>query len=318
VSPEARTTSYYADKLGSLTDLFGRPASLGPRGLEVGGRTYPIVEDVILLGEEPGGAAEDIRFTFGEEWRSYGTILPEHEEEFERYFDLVDLDALKGSRVCDLGCGMGRWSHFLKDRVRELVLVDFSEAVFVARRNLAGARNALFFKGDLTRLPFREDFADFLFCLGVLHHLPTPCLDEVRKLRRGAPEVLVFLYYALDNRPAYFRWLLAAVTVLRRVLCRVKDPFVRKAFSAAGAWGIYLPLVLLGRALRPLGLASRVPLYDFYHDKSMRRIEADVYDRFFTRIEQRVTRQEVLGLRDAFSEVKVSQSLPYWHFLLRR
>ena len=160
----------------------------------VDGKEYPVLNDVIVLlppdqwpadvfptacpvaatgaGSGRGdGFARDIQFTFGEEWQGFPEILPEHEKEFQQYFDLVDLGSLANARICDLGCGIGRWSHFLKDRCREMVLLDFSEAIFVARENLRGAGNALFFLGDLRRMPFRDDFADFLFSLGVLHHL---------------------------------------------------------------------------------------------------------------------------------------------------
>ena len=82
---------------------------------------------------------------------------------------------------------------------------------------MVGARNTLFFMGDIKALPFADDFCDFLFCLGVLHHLPAPCLDEVRALRRYAPRLLIFLYYALDNRPFHYRFLLGGVTAARRV-----------------------------------------------------------------------------------------------------
>ena len=41
------------------------------------------------------------------------------------YFDLIDLEALESKRICDLGCGIGRWSYFLKDIAKEIVLVDF-------------------------------------------------------------------------------------------------------------------------------------------------------------------------------------------------
>ena len=198
------------------------------------------------------------------------------------------------------------------------MLVDFSDAIFEACRNLDGAGNALFFMADIKRLPFAPDFCDFLFCLGVLHHLPTPCLDEVRALKKCAPRLLVFLYYALDNRPYYFRLILGAVNLVRAVFSRVRSPLFRKAVSLGGALFLYKPLVLLGRLLRPLGLASHVPLYDFYHDKGLRRIEQDVYDRFFTRIEQRVARRDILGLADTFSRVTVSENLPYWHFLCER
>ncbi len=329
----------YKDKIDTLKKIFGTESLvLKDDGLQVGGRFYPILDDVILLEDSsryspfvaarlglrraagPSGAAfaEDIQYTFGEEWSRYDQILPEHEDEFRRYFDLVDLDSLKDARVCDLGCGIGRWSRFLSGKCRELVLVDFSDAIFVARRHLAKDPNALFFMGDLKALPFADDFCDFLFCLGVLHHLPTPCLEEVRALRRYAPRILVFLYYALDNRPAYFRALLGLVTAVRVVLSRIRSPIFRRVFSWMGALFLYKPLVWLGAALNTVGLGSRVPLYDFYQGKSLRRIEQDVYDRFFTRIEQRVTRKQIESLRDAFSEVTVSPHLPYWHFTANR
>jgi len=329
---------YYADKTESLRAIVGADVTVSDDAVTAGGRRYPVLDDVIILTEParwtgsvsrrlgaaravpPGGApfAEDIQFTFGSEWSLYDRVLPEHEAEFRRYFDLVDLASLKDSRVCDLGCGIGRWSRFLAGRCRELVLVDFSDAIFAARKNLSSERNALFFMGDILSLPFAGDFCDFLFCLGVLHHLPTPCLAEVRSLKRFSPRLLVFLYYALDNRPFYFRWALAAVTAARRILSRVRSPGFRRLFSKAGAVLLYKPLVALGRMLDLFGKGSLVPLYDFYKDRSLPRIEQDVYDRFFTRIEQRVTRRDIESLRDSFSEVTVSPDLPYWHFTANR
>ena len=325
----------------SLRDIFGATEVRAEEGrIVVDGRGYPVIDDVIVLlppeqwparmrarlsGAAAGagstskdGFAGDIQFTFGEEWRRFPDILPEHETEFQQYFDLVDPGSLANARICDLGCGIGRWSHFLKDRCREMVLLDFSEAIFVARKNLREAGNALFFLGDLRRMPFRDDFADFLFTLGVLHHLPTGALDEVRALSRRAPTLLVFLYYALDNRPAFWRGLLSVVTGVRLALSRTESPRLRSALTWVFTIGVYLPLISLGHAVRPLGLAGKVPLYDFYRGKSLRRIRQDVYDRFFTRIEQRFRKEEILALRDTFQKVIVSDRIPYWHFLCRR
>ncbi len=332
---------YYADKVDSLRDIFGaRDVRVSPGRLEVDGRAYPVVDDVVVLlppsrcpegvrralcpgavrpeDAPPSPGAEDIQFTFGAEWQRFPRILPEHGTEFAQYFDLVDVPGLAGKRVCDLGCGIGRWSWFLKDACRELVLVDFSEAIFVARRNLAPAPNALFFLGDLTELPFRADFADLVVCLGVLHHLPTCALDAVRALGRFSPTLLVFLYYALDNRPRPWRALLAAVTAVRLGLSRVRSPRARSALTWALALGVYEPLVALGRVLRPFGLDRFVPLHEFYRGKSLLRIRQDAYDRFFTRIEQRFDRDSILSLRDAFAEVAVSERPPFWHFVCRR
>ena len=219
--------------------------------------------------------------------------------------------------MCDLGCGIGRWSSFLQSRVKELVLVDFSEAVFVARRNLRSADNVIFLMGDLQSLPLRKGFADFVFCLGVLHHLPSDALSEVRNLKNYAPNLLVYLYSSLDGRPRHYRALLGLVTLLRRGTHRVRSRSARAVMSWIGVLTLYLPLIWIGRFLKPLGLSKAVPLYDFYHDKSVGRIRQDVYDRFFTRIEQRFSRDQILTLQDTFDTVTVSDKIPYWHFLCR-
>ena len=328
---------YYADKASTLAKLLGaNRVDIEHESLVVNGHRFPIVDDVIVLlspdryprrvidaiGRSPGPSAAtaglfapDIQSTFGEEWRAYPEVLREHEQEFRNYFDLVDVESLGNATICDLGCGSGRWSYFLRGRCRQLILVDFSEAIFVARRNLADSTNALFFMADLTDLPFRRPFADLIICLGVLHHLPIPALEAVRSLRGAAPRVLVYLYYAVDNRPAFFRVLLAMVSGLRRLTSRVRNSTMRDALSWALTLGVYVPLVGLGNLLSPIGLARFVPLHDTYKAKGVRRIRQDVYDRFFTRIEQRFTRESIIGLHDTFASVTVSEELPYWHFL---
>jgi SAM-dependent methyltransferase len=337
----APAAPYYAGKLASLQDIFGTAdVTVDTDRVVVNGRAYPVVDDVIVVlepkywpaalagrlgvertaaGAAPDRAfAEDIQFSFGDEWTTFSEILPEHDAEFADYFDLVDIGALAAARVCDFGCGIGRWSWYLAPKCREIVLVDFSEAIFVARRNLRSAPNALFFMGDVTALPFRDGFADFAFSLGVLHHLPVPALDAVRGLARFSPRLLVYLYYALDNRPAYFRWLLAMVTAARVQLARVRRPAARRAVSWAAAAGVYWPLVALGTLVKPLGGAKYVPLHEAYAGKSLGRIQQDAYDRLFTRIEQRVSRAEIMTLRDTFSSVRLSDNQPYWHFLCER
>ena len=225
---------------------------MNPNSVHIDGNVYPIVDDVIILldpGKYPPELRkavgideasdsqsssefdETIQYSFGDEWQRFSEIYPIHEVEFEQYFDLIDFSRLKDFRVVDAGCGMGRWSYYLRNKCKELVLLDFSNAIFEARRNLKEANNALFFMADIKALPFREGFADFLFSLGVLHHLPTNALDEVRALKRYAPTLLIYLYYALDNKPVYYRAIIPAVSFLRLLVSKVRSPFLRTAIT---------------------------------------------------------------------------------------
>ena len=335
---------YYDNKINTLKQIFGTDEiCLSKDAVEVRGKIYPVMEDVIILSD-PGKYTDkvrkiisdkslmnqadtsisksavfskDIQDTFGKEWGKYSAIMPSHKEEFAKYFDIVDIESLRGARVCDLGCGIGRFSYFLKDVCGEIMLVDFSDAIFEARKNMAGSENCLFFMGDLTDLPFTVNYADFLFCLGVLHHLPGPALKEVRRLKQSSRSVLVYLYYALDNKPFYFKWILAAVTSLRRRLSKSKSTFLRSMIPPIGARFVYFPLVFLGGLLERFKMSGLIPLYDSYRGKSIKRIEQDVYDRFFTSIEQRFERKNIMELKDTFDSVTVSGNVPYWHFLCR-
>lgn len=326
---------YYQDKIDTLREIFNSDdVEVFEKSISIDGRSYDVVEDVIiLLGKRwkrntaaklrrqevsSENSTGDIQYTFGAEWQKFPELLPEHQLEFEQYFDVLPVDEIKGKRVCDLGCGSGRWSSFLSELASEVVLVDFSEAIFVARRNLASCPNAIFIMADLTDLPFGDDFCDLVICIGVLHHLERNALVEARSLARFAPKLLLYLYSALDARPAYYRVLLPLVSLARAGLSRITSSRLRDLVTWVGLLLVYRPLIALGYLMRPFGLAEAVPLYDFYRGKSTTRIRQDVYDRFFTRIEQRFTKAEIATLGDTFQKVVISEEIPYWHFLCKR
>ncbi|SVB51986.1 uncharacterized protein METZ01_LOCUS204840 [marine metagenome] len=331
---------YYNNKIKTLSEIFGTSdIQLQGSSINVAGRVYPIVDDVIILLEShqipsrisekiqcltrdeeiAPSIANDIQYTFGEEWKTYNKILPQHHDEFKLYFDLIDLPALELKRIGDLGCGIGRWSYFLKDIAKEIVLIDFSESIFEARKNLSESDNMIFIMADVLDLPFQDDTFDFMFCLGVLHHIPSPALQSVRKLSRLAPEFLVYLYYALDNRGALYKIIFFFINLIRKLICNITSPTARSILTEVLMWSLYIPTIFIGKILFMLGVsASKVPFNSVYGHMNLGRIRQDVYDRFFTRIEQRVSKKEIHKLSDTFSEIIVSDDLPYWHFLCHK
>jgi SAM-dependent methyltransferase len=259
---------------------------------------------------------EQIQFTFGEEWTTYDQLIPDHDEEFSRYFDLLDLRSLRECRVLDAGSGIGRWAIKIEPHVKELVCVDFSDAIFLTARHLANSEKTLCVMADVTKLPFRQRCFDLIYSLGVLHHLPTSALEAVRQLKKLSEALLIYVYYALDNRPSHFRWMFRAADILRRVVCKVRNHWFRWAFAKLITAIVYQPLVGLGNLAQFIGKGEHVPLWSFYHGKTFRRIEQDVYDRFFTGIEQRFSRAEIeKELTGDFHRIVFSDIEPYWHFM---
>lgn len=258
---------------------------------------------------------------FGDEWTTFDQVsLDEGEldELFARYFAIFPWNLLPGDAVgVDVGCGSGRWARRVAPRVGNLHLIDPSHAALtVARRNLAAHSNCTFHEADVGDLPLPPASADFVYSLGVLHHVPDTAA-AIRAcaglLRPGAP-LLVYLYYAFDNRPGWYRRLWRASDLLRQGLARSPHA-VKLLVTSLVAAGVYWPLARLARLgsrVAP-GKAANLPLA-FYADRSFYTMRTDAYDRFGTRLEQRFTRAQIEGmLLDAGLErVRFSDEAPYW------
>ncbi len=257
---------------------------------------------------------------FGEEWDSFDqTQLNEAEWRtlFARYFAIFPWDSLpEGAEGFDLGCGSGRWAAGVVDRIGTLNCIDPSaKALAVAQRRLRGKANARFHCASVDAIPLADASQDFGYSLGVLHHIPDTAAamaDCVKKLKPGAP-FLVYLYYAFDNRPAWFRALWRASDLARRGICRL--PFgLRKAVTTGVAATVYYPLARTALLLERAGMdVSGLPLSP-YRAGSFYTMRTDALDRLGTRLEQRFTRAQIAAMMaDAgLVDVRFSEDVPYW------
>jgi SAM-dependent methyltransferase len=263
--------------------------------------------------------AETVR-GFGAEWSRFnfvGRPAKELDEAFADYFSLFPWNELPpGAEGFDAGCGSGRWAARVARRVGKLHCVDASaDALAVARTNLAGAPNCEFHHVELDAMPVPERSMDFGYSLGVLHHLPDTSSGLaacVSKLKPGAP-FLVYLYYALDNRPAFYRSMWKASDLVRRRVATL--PFnVRLAVSQAIAIAVYWPLARAARSLERLGIAAtNVPLYQ-YRNQTFYVMQNDALDRFGTRLEHRFSRAQIQAMMEAagLERIVFRDGSPYW------
>jgi ubiquinone/menaquinone biosynthesis C-methylase UbiE len=260
---------------------------------------------------------------FGHEWSSFRQDADHLSQEqrqasFEDYFRIFPWQLLPpdGGIGLDIGCGSGRWSMLVAPRVRHLHLLDPSSAALeVAKQNLRSAGNVSFHLHGVGNIPLPSQSLDFAFSLGVLHHVPdtAAAMETIAdKLKPGAP-FLIYLYYAFDNRPAWYRVLWRMSDAARFVVSRLTHP-VRLAISQTIAVLIYWPLACLARFLLRHGRAAAALPLSYYADKSLYVMRTDAYDRFCTRLEKRFRRNEIEHmLRQAgFKDIMFSDCPPFW------
>lgn len=257
---------------------------------------------------------------FGEEWTAFDqSALSEAElqRHFDAYFAVFPWASLpKDAEGFDLGCGSGRWAKLVAGRVGRLHCIDASAAaVEVARKTLADQAKCEFHVASVDAMPLADGSMDFGYSLGVLHHVPDT-LAGIRactaKLKPGAP-FLIYLYYALDQRPAWFRAIFRLADAVRRVVSRL--PHRQKVVvSTVIACLVYYPFSRFARVVQRTGHeVDQLPL-STYRDRSFYSMRTDALDRFGTRLEQRFTREQVVTMLEqaGCQNVVVSPKVPYW------
>lgn len=250
---------------------------------------------------------------FGKEWSKFSQEALEAKERkqiFAKYFSLIDWSKKPG-KVLDMGCGSGRWDVLVAPLVGELVAADASwEALEVAKRNVR-APNVSFAECTPETLPFPDGYFDLIFSLGVLHHLPDTegAIESLAcKLVPGG-RMLLYLYYAFDNRPAWFRCIWKLSDQLRQRISSLPF-FLRYAMSQLMALFVYWPLA---RTAKYLPVPESWPL-KFYTDRTFYVMRTDALDRFGTKLEKRFTKPQIVAMLKAarLEDIRFSDNAPYW------
>lgn len=257
---------------------------------------------------------------FGSEWTRFDQSVlsqADHHGMFNSYFHIFPWKQLPSGAIgADIGCGSGRWAVLVAPRVAHLHLVDPSrEALSVAQKNLSTHRSVSFHQASIDSLPFAPASLDFAYALGVLHHVPdTPAAirSVAEVLKPGAP-FLIYLYYAFDNRPRWFRLLWRSTDLIRRAISML-SPRLKNFCCDLIAFSVYLPLARTARLLDRLGILPDAWPLAYYRDRDFYVLRTDALDRFGTRLEQRFTRRRIEEMltKAGFADIAFSGTAPFW------
>jgi ubiquinone/menaquinone biosynthesis C-methylase UbiE len=256
---------------------------------------------------------------FGDEWKRFDqSMLPIQEQEkiFNDYFSIFPWALLAKDAIgFDMGCGTGRWAEIVASRVKLLHCIDPSVALDVAKVKLKNYDNCVFHNATTDSVNIDHSSMDFGYSLGVLHHIPnTPkaLKDCVELLKPGAP-FLVYLYYAFDNKPFWFKTIFKGSNFLRLGISKLPHS-IRYLFSQILALGVYLPLARFSLLIDKMGInTENIPL-SAYRNCSFYTMRTDSLDRFGTRLEQRFTKKQIekMMLEAGLRDIVFNNSVPYW------
>ena len=168
--------------------------------------------------------------SFSFEWNIHRTTQIDSEKSKESTKDFwlktgFFPDLLKGKRILDVGCGVGRYLAVAARYQCEVVGIDLSFAVDAAFQNFGIKKNVHIIQADLFDLPFPEETFDLIFSIGVLHHTPN-CREAFLRLPRLLKQdgrIAIWVYPKLKPQYEYIEtinrfWRYFTVKMPKRML----------------------------------------------------------------------------------------------------
>jgi SAM-dependent methyltransferase len=143
--------------------------------------------------------------------RSRGTLWPDFEY-FKGYI-------ANGQDILDLGCGNGRLLELLEDYKVNYLGIDYSQKLISAAQS--NWPKAKFLVADILNLPPLKEKFDLIFCVAVLHHIPSKkmrlqVLSEIKSLLKPDGKLLMTNWNLWQSR--YMKY------IIKYTLLKMTDP----------------------------------------------------------------------------------------------
>ena len=161
----------------------------------------------------------------------------------------------------------------------------------------------------------KNNTQDFGYMLGVLHYVPNAkeaIKSCVKLLKPGAP-ILLYVYYALDDRPLWFKYLWKLSNLLRLVISKLPK-FLNFLVCDIIALFIYFPLAKISLIFDNIGFELKNFPLRFYQKSSFYVMRTDSRDRFGTPSEQRYSKKDIYKMmkESDLEKIQFKNSVPFW------
>jgi SAM-dependent methyltransferase len=213
--------------------------------------------------------------SFGYEWLHFPTVQLDGpgRDESERTFRLktgLTPEDVKGKRVLDVGCGMGRFLEVVSRWGAKVAAgFDPSSAIRSSVKNLEGRRTVYLRKSSIESFRLGRNAGegwgrkfDLVYCIGVLHHTPDPRASflKIARLVKPGGRLCVWVYSQDEGRP----WMRIAYAY-RTLTTRLPWWLLYGICTLAIPWHYVRCIPLVGRYLWPLFPCSGHPHWQWRH-----------------------------------------------------
>ena len=247
---------------------------------------------------------ENYTDSFGLQWNRFAKTQLDSAQGTSRSRDrfvnetLWQSTELEDKKVIDAGCGAGRFSEIALSFGAKLVAIDYSSAVDAANRNLEG-NNLTLVQADLSAIPLEDEFADYIYCIGVLQHTHSPqeiVAELFRCLKFGGEISLTFYEDSSWHVKFYSKYLVRPLT--KRLPSEDLLSFIEKSAF------IWFPLTSFLFSLpKPWSRVFRymIPIANYvefdYLDSQSAKAEAilDTFDMLSPSYDKPIKKSEILG-----------------------
>lgn len=273
-------------------------------------RVFSVTHGVPTLLPSQGNAlALQVAGEFAEQWKRYDDRRAEYRQQLLDWLAPVSPSFFPGKLVLDGGCGKGRHLEVTAGfGARMIVGVDLGEAVYVARKSTKDLPNVEVVRGDILCLPFKPGVFDYVYSVGVLHHLPDPRggFDSLTSKVAAGGHISAWVYGYENNE-----WIVKLINPFREhVSNRLPRPVLKglswllAALVMGAARGVYRPWNRCFPNVRLFYQDYLLYIAGFPH----REIETIVYDQLNPKIAFYLPRQEFESWFANLDEVRVE-----WH-----
>lgn len=166
-------------------------------------RIYPIRSYIPRFLSGPTNYADG----FGYQWNRHfdtqydsKTGIPISEERF--FKETRWPRQMSGEIILEAGCGSGRFTEHAVKTGAMVVSFDYSSAVEAAYKGNGHNANLLVVQASIFEMPFRQNYFNRVFCLGVIQHTPDPAgaFQSLEQVLRPGGQLVVDAY---RRRPWY-------------------------------------------------------------------------------------------------------------------